>query len=1262
MTGAVLKIAAGEFRLQTRRFAFWLFAAVFVTFGIFYFTRFTNIAPGEDSMTQSVKLARNSPYSLSLLMALIVLIFSHFTAALSIDPVLRDRRIGLLPLILSSPMRESQYVFGKFLGVAAVSLLAPLFMIVTAAVAQFVPNTSVGLIPPNVLAFVVAYFEFAVPLTLLICSLTFAAATRTSNTKLVYALVTVLMMSYMLIINAISSVDRRWMTYLDPCGGLWLAEVVAKGKTNAELNALGWMMDRGFLINRLVVLAGAIIPLVYVARGFSRWEALAGSGKAMSARAARAAAKRAEKESKRAARDAAGAAGGAGALAPSGADGGLRPLAASVRLATGALRQFGRVTATELRLLSHERALFFLAPLLVFILLTSYGTTSGPFEAELIPVSSQVVRETFGVLLIFLFGTTIFFAGESAFRERECGLEDMLHACPVPETALVFGKAAANLVASFAFVLIAAATGAIYQLAKGAGPIDLRPFFAYYGVLLFPTLLLMTALALFVSALARNKQAAYGSLLAVGGALVWAFVRGHRHWLYNLPAVGLSSYSDIVGFGPLGYGLFAQRAYIIAIGVFLLCAAAGIYPRTAAVRVGLSPAAWRRRGVLVPAAAALAIALALGLRINAWVENGIGSIAFERLAVRYEKEVKPWLSGLPEPEIAGVDLDLDLYPERNAFRVAGEYRLRNAHPIPLDAIHLTISPRLVARGEVTLAGRRPDAFENAVATFQLAEPLAPGAEIPLAFRWEGRVPDGLPRHSAGLNTWIQPGATFLHSFDAAALSWLPGIGYHSEIEIGDDKTRRKYKLGKRESLPDDDGQGVTPGFMYQWSAFPYHAKIRAPEGERVLSAGRLVAERSIPADDAGGPRREFEFATDGKIYFFPVMAGRWVERRDGGTAVYHDARHGQNAGKILAALSASRAFFSNAFAPFPYEDLRLAEFPRHGTFAMGYPTLIPYSESIGFLTKDPKDLPNLNFYVTAHEVAHQWWGTVVWPAHAKGSPVLTEGLANYSSLLVAEHVEGDPKRKKMFEQYEDRYLRRRDANEERPLMLLDGDRRGDAAVWYDRGGVVFYMLDRILGRERMLAGMKEYVRRYSFQDDHPTMTDFVALFEELYPETTPFFEQYVEGKAIPNPGFTKAERESLPDGRWRVSFEIANRGEGDLDVVIEAHEGKRADEEKRERKAREAARRAGASDGGVGDAAKGGAVAGGTTDAVALTAGAVGDSTLAGIGATARLVVPLDGIAPAKGEIVCDFKPGELEMDPDGTVLMQERKKGRRAL
>ena len=67
--------------------------------------------------------------------------------------------------------------------------------------------------------------------------------------------------------------------------------------------------------------------------------------------------------------------------------------------------------------------------------------------------------------------------------------------------------------------------------------------------------------------------------------------------------------------------------------------------------------------------------------------------------------------------------------------------------------------------------------------------------------------------------------------------------------------------------------------------------------------------------------------------------------------------------------------------------MRILEFPRYATFAQSFPNTIPYSESIGFIARvdpdDPKDI-DYPYYVTAHEVAHQWWAHQVIGAQRPG--------------------------------------------------------------------------------------------------------------------------------------------------------------------------------------------------------------------------------------------------------------------------------------
>jgi ABC-2 type transport system permease protein len=61
---------------------------------------------------------------------------------------------------------------------------------------------------------------------------------------------------------------------------------------------------------------------------------------------------------------------------------------------------------------------------------------------------------------------------------------------------------------------------------------------------------------------------------------------------------------------------------------------------------------------------------------------------------------------------------------------------------------------------------------------------------------------------------------------------------------------------------------------------------------------------------------------------------------------------------------------------------------------------VPYSENISFISdlRKPVDIDPV-YYVTAHEVAHQWWGHQLNAANVQGSAILSETLSQYSALI-----------------------------------------------------------------------------------------------------------------------------------------------------------------------------------------------------------------------------------------------------------------------
>jgi hypothetical protein len=262
--------------------------------------------------------------------------------------------------------------------------------------------------------------------------------------------------------------------------------------------------------------------------------------------------------------------------------------------------------------------------------------------------------------------------------------------------------------------------------------------------------------------------------------------------------------------------------------------------------------------------------------------------------------------------------------------------------------------------------------------------------------------------------------------------------------------------------------------------------------------------------------------------------------------------------EMLDALAGARRWYGEWFAPFPWKELRLSEFPGLATYAQGPPTNITFSENIGFLTKsEPKG--NAAFWITAHEAAHQWWPCMAMPGRGPGGDVLSEGMAHFSTILLTEQVRGLEQRIAFCKSIEDRYGNTRQRDSERPLVKVDGSLPGDRRIIYDRGGFVFWMLHRLMGREANLSAHRDYLATYREAQDHPLIEDYLAIMRHHAPDPAAFdafIAQWLFGTVVPQYLITEAK--SARDGKgWVVNARVKNVGTGVMPVEIAATRGER---------------------------------------------------------------------------------------------------------
>jgi len=246
------------------------------------------------------------------------------------------------------------------------------------------------------------------------------------------------------------------------------------------------------------------------------------------------------------------------------------------------------------------------------------------------------------------------------------------------------------------------------------------------------------------------------------------------------------------------------------------------------------------------------------------------------------------------------------------------------------------------------------------------------------------------------------------------------------------------------------------------------------------------------------------------------------------------------------------------FFPYPWKELKLSEFPNLATYAQGFPTNIPFSEGVRFLTANTPEI-HFAFEITAHEAAHQWWGNILAPGKGPGGTILAEGMAHFSTILLVDQAKGPGARNDFCKRLEANYAKSRRPDSERPLVKIDGSRSDDTTVMYDKAGWVFWMLLNQMGRDPAFHGLHSFITTYHGNPDHPVLQDFLEVMRRFAPDSAAFDQfakQWFHEMVLPEYRLHEP-RKSLEGDVWNVSIRLENAGSGTMPVEVAAKRGER---------------------------------------------------------------------------------------------------------
>ena len=421
--------------------------------------------------------------------------------------------------------------------------------------------------------------------------------------------------------------------------------------------------------------------------------------------------------------------------------------------------------------------------------------------------------------------------------------------------------------------------------------------------------------------------------------------------------------------------------------------------------------------------------------------------------------------------------------------------------------------------------------------YTLDAPLAPGAELELSFEVAIENPGFV---NNGSNTSIVENGTFFHN-----LTYFPRIGYSPRSELSEPNDRRRLGLPPLRRMPSiDDAAARANHYLTSESDWiDFETVVSTSADQIALAPGYLQREWTE------GGRRYFHYKMDAPILGLVAwLSADWEVARDRwndvAIEVYHHHAHPYNVERMIDAVKKSLDYLTSQFSPYQHRQLRIVEFPRYAGFAQSLPNTIPYSESIGFIAKldeDDDEAIDYVFYVTAHEVAHQWWAHQAIGGNVQGSTVLSETMSQYAALMIMEREYGREHMRRFLKYELDTYLRARGGEliEELPLLRVENQ----GYIHYRKGSLVMYALRDYVGEEALNAALKRYVETVRFQEPPYTYSrEFLSFVREAVPPgMESIIEDLFETITLYDNRLVAASHEPGPDGAWVVTLEVESR-------------------------------------------------------------------------------------------------------------------------
>ena len=1090
-----------EFRYRLRRPAFYIYFLFILVFSLLGF------ANGAVPVIEKELI--NAPAVLAVYLSTASVFLMLVSSAIMGVPLYRDIEHNTKEYYLSYPITKAGYFWGRYLGsfffvvlIAAALLPGIYFGCKMGAALGWMPASRFGV--HHLSFYLQPFFILVVPSLFVTSSLFFGLVAIFRNVKVIYSSGMFLFLGYILGNFFLRNIhDPKVIFLTDPflVNGL---RMLTDSYPVERLNSAVIPFEGLVLVNRLLWVGIGALGLVWTYRRFS-FERFFGG------------------QSGRAGKAAGLAAGGQAVPTRTGIRAVFRQV--NVKLEGSYFRKT-LFSLTRIEILNIVRDNYFWIILtggLIFLTFVFWHGPS-PYNVSDLPRAAFFMDAFTNFFVLFIFFLIIFYTGETVNREKVTRYAAINDALPPPTWVLNGAKLISLCCLAVFLSAVPILVGVVVQLCKGYTAFNFHLYFSAYFATTLPKLVEMVLFSYAIHITVHNKFAAHGI-----GITVWALMAiasSFHYFNYNLLLYGFTpfaAFNDMDGIGHMlrpilwfnGYWLLGGALMVVLGSLFYLRGVPGSF------REALQLARTRFRGMT-----------RIGMILLFLAFLGVGGSIFYNVSVMHEYLTEPEhderavlgektlkkYEGLPLPRITRMRMQVALYPSEQrevtqAFVTVMNKGDRNIDSLLMDGDNLTEysiryngqllhyqTPLYYTRGKFNLF--RPGKEASDYRLYVLPASLKPGdsalVEVNSLIAQKGFQNDLYARNQLYNGIFFNGG--------------LPGLGYDDDEELHNNDKRLEHGLAARkekEIAPEDPVGRRTLQSQVLADLVGLDITVSTSGDQTAVAPGVLEKEwRS-------GGRHYFHYVQEKPSIYMPfgIASARYAILRDTvlvgerpvNVEIYFHPAHGANVAKFMAGCKDAIRYFSRAFGPYPFGQLRVVESAGYGPYMATFTNTIVYTERFGW-NADMRDKEAMDYiyYSTAEQVAHQWWGFQVAANHTVGARAVSDGLSQYAALALMRNKYGERGVQSALQFVRWDYDRGRRSYFYKENDLLHGNK---GFICDSKASMVLNGLRGLIGEDSLNSALQDLFRHWKFRNggDYAGGYDLYRVLQQHVPDSLQYY-------------------------------------------------------------------------------------------------------------------------------------------------------------